>query len=98
MLTNEDLNIINNTVDYLFNASKNYKDDKALDLALDLVKVANKVYRKKRVQSVKSNEYNKNNKKYHTLVNSLSYYRKRNNQAKVRELEEKINEYKNRTI
>lgn len=98
MLNNEDLNTINKVVDYLFNTSKNYKDDSTLDLALELRKVADKVYRNKKISNVKSNEYNKNNKKYHCLINSLSYHRKRNNQAKVKEIEEKLKEYKNTTI
>ena len=99
MIKNEDLEIINMTIEYLHLAAKNYKDDGALDLALDLTKVANKVYRNKKEFSARSNQYNKNNKKYHNLTNQLYYYRKTNNQAKVKELEEKIKELKeNRTI
>lgn len=98
MLTNNDLETINNVIDYLFKLATNYKDGEMANNAIALRKISDKIYRNKKIQNVKSNEYNKNNKKYHCLINQKSYYKKRNNQAKVKELEEKINEHKNRTI
>lgn len=94
MLTNEEMQVLDELIEYL----DNFNSSKSIYFSNELVKMYERIRNNKKIQNVKSNEYNKNNKKYHTLINNLSYHRKRGNQAKVKELEEKLNEYKNRTI
>ena len=94
MLTNEEMQVLDELIEYL----DNFNSSKSIYFSNELIKIYERIRNNKKIQNVKSNEYNKNNKKYHTLINSLSYHRKRGNQAKVKELEEKLNEYKNRTI
>lgn len=94
MLTNDDLKVIADTIEYL----SMLRGSKAIYFCDELDKVYCKIINKRKVQNKNSNEYNKNNRKYHNLVNQLSYHRKRGNQARVRELEIKLNELKNSTI
>ena len=93
MLTNEELKVLDTIMEYL----SNLESDKADKLSNDLDKVYSKVVETKKEYSKKANEYNKNNKKYHNLTNKLYYYRKTNNQAKVRQIEEQIRALKNTT-
>lgn len=94
MLTNEDLRTIEKVVAYL--ALLGTYD--AIECSNALVNIHNKVVDYKRNMSDNANKYNKKNRKQHNLLNALYYHRKRGNQARVKEIEEKINELKNTTI
>ena len=91
MLNNEDLKTIEKVVEYLAPLGTH----KAIELTTKLIKLHNKIVNNKKEQSKKSNDYNKKNKKYHSLINSLSYHRKNKNYNKVKELEEKLTQIKN---
>lgn len=92
MLTNDDLKVLQGVIFAL-------EDLEVSNLIInDLVSVYNKCVDIKREQNKNSNKYNKNNRKYHSLINSLSYHRKRGNYSRVRELEIKLNELKDSTI
>lgn len=93
MINNEDLKVIENVIEYL----SMLKSTKATEFSNELVNIYNKVIDYKKNLSNKVNDYNKKNKKYHNLTNALYYNRKRGNQAKVREIEIKLNELKNST-
>ena len=88
MLNNEDLKLIENLIEYL----SQLRGSKAMYFSNELDKIYCKVINSKKLNSKKVNEYNKKNKKRHNLLNQLCYYRKTNNQAKVKELEEKLKE------
>lgn len=94
MINNEDLKVIENVIEYL----SMLKSTKATEFSNELVNIYNKVVDYKQNMSDNANKYNKKNRKQHNLTNALYYHRKRGNQARVKELEEKINELKNRTI
>ena len=92
MLTNDDLKVLQGVIFAL-------EDLEVSNLIInDLVSIYNKCVDIKRKQNKNSNKYNKNNRKYHSLINSLSYHRKRGNQARARKIEIKLNELKNSTI
>lgn len=92
MLTKDDLKVLQGVIFAL--------EDLEVDnyIINDLVEIYNKCIDIKRKAANKSNEYNKEHKKYHYLSNQLYYHRKKGNQSKVKELEEKINNIKNSTI
>ena len=91
MLTNEELKLLSDLIEYL----SMLRGSKAMYFSAELDKIYYKIVNNKKEQSKKSNDYNKKNKKYHSLINSLSYHRKNKNYNKVKELEEKLTQIKN---
>ena len=94
MLTNEDLKLLGDLIEYL----SQLRGSKAIYFCEELDKLYWKVVDYKKNMSDNANKYNKKNRKQHNLLNALYYHRKRGNQARVKEIEEKINELKNTTI
>jgi hypothetical protein len=65
---------------------------------LDYMVVIEKIIEDKKRLSDKSNKYNKENKEYHKIMNSISYFRKNGNSEKLEFWEMKLREYKEKKI
>ena len=98
MLTNYDLEVLLNIYDVLDEIFKTYRDKYIITLQKDLENIIIKLDNYKKEHSQREKERHRKDKKYHNLINSLYYHRKRGNQARVKELEEKLAAYKNPTI
>ena len=89
-MTNEELKVLDEAVEYL----SMLRGSKAIYFSEELSKIYDKQMYRRKEQRRTSNIYNKENKKYHQLTNQLYYHRKKGNQAKIRELEDKLKNYK----
>lgn len=94
MLTNDDLKLIEDVTRFL----NGLATPRSVTLCNKLVKLHNKVVDNRNKQSDRSNEYNKKNKEYHRLMNSKYYNQDVGNWSKVREIEEKLEQLKDKKI
>lgn len=93
MLTNDDLKLIEDVARFLNGLATPH----SINLCNELVKLHNKVVDNKNKVSENSKKYNKEHKKRHNLINAMYYNKKRGNWARVREIEEEIENFKNLT-
>lgn len=111
ILKNEDMEILKDIELYLYNVNKDcyveengifavrkgdIKDFNALELYFKLYAIIEESEKEKVKANKKSNEYNKINREYHNISNSLYQARRRKNNEKIRYWENKLEEYKNR--
>lgn len=94
MLTNDDLELIEDVVRFL----NGLATPRSTYLCNRLVNLHNKVVDNKNKMSENSKEYNKRNKERHRLLNAISYHKQRKNWGKVKELEIELENLKDRKI
>ena len=90
VISNKDVEMLKDIERFLFIS----KDKGSLDLYLKLYEFTERMIRNKEKCSKKQNDTNKKNKEYHTIINSISHYRKTNNIEKLTYWQNRLVEYK----
>ena len=91
IITNEDIKTMVDVEDLLHSyLDRHKKDEQGYDVWLRYNTMVEKFIGKKKEIAIKQNEWNKDNREYHNITNRISYYKSKNNGAKVEELRKEL--------
>lgn len=87
IITNKDIKIMVDVEELLH---KKIETEEEGELWTQYWNVVERMIAKKKEIAKKQNNWNKNNRAYHNITNKISYYKSKNNGAKVEELRKEL--------